>query len=127
MIRRPPRSTRTDTLFPYTTLFRSAGYRVLILDNLCNNTLAVLDAIAQITGQRPDFIQGDVRHADTLVALFQAHDISAVLHFAGLKAVGESTQKPLAYYANNVPGSNALLAAMQHGQASGRERGGQFF
>src|SRR3546814_20708537 len=48
-----------------TVALQEAGYRVLILDNLCNSTLAVLDAIAQITGQRPDFIQGDVRHADT--------------------------------------------------------------
>src|SRR3546814_2585619 len=76
-----------------TVALQEAGYRVLILDNLCNSTLAVLDAIAQITGQRPDFIQGDVRHADTLAALFQAHDISAVLHFAGLKRSEEHTSE----------------------------------
>jgi UDP-glucose 4-epimerase len=96
-----------------TVVLQQAGYRVLVLDNLCNSAAAVLDSIAEITGQRPDFVEGDVRDAATLAALFQSNDISAVLHFAGLKAVGESTQKPLDYYDNNVHGSTALLAAMQ--------------
>lgn len=90
-----------------------AGYRVVILDNLCNSTVSVLDAIAEITGIKPEFIQGDIRHAATLAGLFDTYKIAAVLHFAGLKAVGESTQKPLAYYDNNVHGSVQLLAAMQ--------------
>ncbi|UYO93925.1 UDP-glucose 4-epimerase GalE [Pollutimonas sp. M17] len=96
-----------------TVVLQQAGYRVLILDNLCNSAAPVLDSIAEITGQRPDFVQGDVRDAHALDALFRSHRISAVLHFAGLKAVGESTQKPLDYYDNNVHGSTALLAAMR--------------
>lgn len=96
-----------------TVVLQQAGYRVLILDNLSNSAAPVLDSIAEITGQRPDFVQGDVRDAHALDALFRSHRISAVLHFAGLKAVGESTQKPLDYYDNNVHGSAALLAAMR--------------
>lgn len=96
-----------------TVALQQAGYRVVVLDNLCNSTAAVLDAVAKITGAKPDFVQGDVREAATLATLFDAYKITAVLHFAGLKAVGESTQKPLAYYDNNVHGSVQLLAAMQ--------------
>lgn len=96
-----------------TVALQQAGYRVLILDNLCNSRASVLDAIAQISGTRPEFIQGDIRNAETLSSLFAEHSISAVLHFAGLKAVGESTQMPLAYYDNNVHGSTQLLRAMQ--------------
>lgn len=96
-----------------TVALLQAGYRVVILDNLCNSTVAVLDAVAKITGTKPDFIQGDIRDSATLAALFDAHKITAVLHFAGLKAVGESTQKPLAYYDNNVHGSVQLLGAMK--------------
>lgn len=96
-----------------TVALQQAGYRVLILDNLSNSSLAVLDAIAGITGMRPDFAQGDVRDPETLQLLFRTRKITAVLHFAGLKAVGESTQIPLAYYDNNVHGSVLLLAAMQ--------------
>ena len=95
-----------------TVALQQAGYRVLILDNLCNSSTAVLDAIEQITGARPAFVQGDIRDKSTLAHLFTDHDISAVMHFAGLKAVGESTQRPLAYYDNNVHGSVQLLSAM---------------
>lgn len=96
-----------------TVALQQAGYRVVILDNLHNSRAAVVDAIARITGARPDFIQGDVRDTDTLDQLFGQHDIAAVLHFAGLKAVGESVEMPLSYYDNNVHGSVALLQAMQ--------------
>ena len=96
-----------------TVALQQAGYRVVILDNLSNSTTVVLDAIARITGTKPDFVQGDVRDRATLDALFDAYKVAAVLHFAGLKAVGESTEKPLAYYDNNVHGSVQLLAAMQ--------------
>ncbi len=98
-----------------TVALQQAGYRVLILDNLSNSSLAVLDAIAGITGMRPDFAQGDIRDPETLQLLFRTRKITAVLHFAGLKAVGESTKMPLAYYDNNVHGSVLLLAAMQKG------------
>jgi len=94
-------------------VLQQAGYHVLILDNLCNSTTGVLDAIATITGIRPDFVQGDVRDAPLLDSVFASHTIAAVLHFAGLKAVGESTTMPLAYYDNNVHGSVQLLQAMQ--------------
>jgi UDP-glucose 4-epimerase len=92
---------------------QQAGYRVLILDNLSNSSVGVLDAIAAISGTRPDFVQGDIRDAATLSRVFSGHAIAAVLHFAGLKAVGESTRQPLAYYDNNVHGSVQLFAAMQ--------------
>src|SRR5690606_16622434 len=96
-----------------TVALHQAGYRVLILDNLCNSTTAALDAIATITGVLPEFVQGDIRDAPLLDTLFASHSISAVLHFAGLKAVGESTTMPLAYYDNNIHGSVQLLQAMQ--------------
>lgn len=99
-----------------TVALQQAGYRVLILDNLCNSTTGVLDAIAAITGVRPEFVQGDIRDAPLLDTLFTSHAIRAVLHFAGLKAVGESTAMPLAYYDNNIHGSVQLLQAMQRAQ-----------
>lgn len=93
-------------------LLQQAGYEVLILDNLSNSEPGVLDAIASITGQRPQWIEGDIRDANTLDALFAQQPIQAVVHFAGLKAVGESVQHPLGYYDNNVHGTNVLLRAM---------------
>src|SRR5690554_467898 len=99
-----------------TVALQQAGYRVLILDNLCNSSMAVLDSIAAITGTRPEFMLGDVCDAESLHTVFKRNDIVAVLHFAGLKAVGESTRIPLAYYDNNVHGSVQLLAAMQRAQ-----------
>lgn len=88
-------------------------YQVVILDNLSNSKPEVVDLIEQISGQRPDFIEGDIRDTDLLEKIFQAHSISAVIHFAGLKAVGESVQKPLAYYDNNISGTVNLLEVMQ--------------
>ncbi len=96
-----------------TVALQQAGYRVVILDNLSNSDTTVLDRIEQITGVRPAFIQGDIRDTQALGALFDAHDISAVMHFAGFKAVGESTQQPLSYYDNNVGGTVHLLNAMR--------------
>lgn len=99
-----------------TVVLLQAGYQVVVLDNLCNSTAGVFDSIARITGQSPLFIQGDIRDARQLQALFQAHDIDAVVHLAGLKAVGESVQQPLLYYDNNVLGSLQLIRAAQaHG------------
>jgi len=92
---------------------QQAGYDALILDNLCNSSVDVMDRIARITGARAEFIEGDIRDAALLKRLFAQHDVSAVLHFAGLKAVGESTRLPLAYYDNNVHGSTCLLQAMR--------------
>lgn len=91
---------------------QQAGYQVLILDNLSNSDSQVLDHIAAITGERPKFVAGDVRNAALLKQVFDRYDVSAVLHFAGLKAVGESTADPLSYYDNNIHGSARLLEAM---------------
>jgi UDP-glucose 4-epimerase len=93
-----------------------AGQRVLILDNLSNSHIEVLRRIERICDIRPDFVQGDVRDAELLAALFANHDIGAVIHFAGLKAVGESVAKPLEYYDNNVRGTLELLAAMRRAE-----------
>jgi UDP-glucose 4-epimerase len=89
-----------------------AGHRVVLYDNLCNSDAGVLGCIGQIVGKAPLFIQADVRDTQTLSDALTRHEIDAVAHFAGLKAVGESAQKPLAYYANNVEGTVSLLEAM---------------
>lgn len=91
-----------------------AGYEVVVLDNLCNSSVVALERLREICGIAPVFIQGDIRDRDCLDRIFQTHTITSVLHFAGLKAVGESVDKPLEYYDNNVAGSLVLLAAMQH-------------
>lgn len=90
-----------------------AGLRPLVLDNLSNASPVVLERVERITGTRPDFIEGDVRDAVALDALFAAHGISAVIHFAALKSVGESVERPLDYFDNNVHGTLTLLAAMR--------------
>jgi len=88
------------------------GHELIILDNLRNSRVDVIDRLATICGKRPQFVEGDIRDAAALDRLFAAHPIGAVLHFAGLKAVGESVEKPLEYYDNNVVGTVQLLAAM---------------
>ncbi|MBE0363245.1 UDP-glucose 4-epimerase [Pseudoalteromonas ulvae UL12] len=88
------------------------GHDVVVFDNLSNSNLAVLNRIETITGKQPEFVKGDIRDSKALDAVFAAHDISAVIHFAGLKAVGESVALPLSYYDNNVCGSLRLLEAM---------------
>ncbi|MCV6604090.1 MAG: GDP-mannose 4,6-dehydratase, partial [Porticoccaceae bacterium] len=92
---------------------QAAGLEPVILDNGYNSKLAVLDRIAAITGSRPTYYSGDVRDKAMLKQIFSAHDIKAVIHFAGLKAVGESVAKPLEYYDNNVYGSLVLAEAMR--------------
>jgi UDP-glucose 4-epimerase len=94
-----------------------AGHEVLILDNLSNSRADVLDRLETICGRRPDFVEGDVRDGAALDEVFDRHPIRAVMHFAGLKAVGESVEKPLEYYDNNVNGTLHLLAAMRRAQA----------
>jgi UDP-glucose 4-epimerase len=89
------------------------GEHVLVLDNLCNSSPLVLSRIEAICGQRPVFVQGDVRDEAALAKVFAEHEIKAVVHFAGLKAVGESAQVPLHYYDNNVVGTLRLLEAME--------------
>ncbi len=90
----------------------AAGHDVFIIDNLCNSKVSVLDRIERIAGRRPGFAQIDVRDRPALRQLFADHRFDAVIHFAGLKAVGESAARPLAYYDNNVSGSVALVECM---------------
>jgi len=94
-----------------------AGYRLVIVDNLCNSKPAVLDRIRELApGAAIAFHRTDLRDREALEAAFAAQAVDAVIHFAGLKAVGESVEKPLLYYDNNVGGSVALLEAMaRHG------------
>lgn len=92
----------------------TAGYNVIGLDNLCNSSVKVLDRIAKITQQTPNFIEGDVRDTALLNIIFLENNISAVIHFAALKAVGESVQNPLDYYDNNLSGLLSLNKAMQY-------------
>ncbi|MDH4568444.1 UDP-glucose 4-epimerase GalE [Pseudomonas sp. BN414] len=97
----------------HTTLALLAdGHEVVVLDNLCNSSAESLRRIKGICGRSPHFIQGDIRDRGLLDELFAKHCISAVMHFAGLKAVGESVREPLAYYENNVSGSVTLCQAM---------------
>lgn len=89
-----------------------SGHEVVVFDNLRNSSRKVLPRIAGITGREAVLAEGDVRDRAALDAVFQAHAIDAVIHFAGLKAVGESVRQPLAYYQNNVAGTLALAQAM---------------
>jgi UDP-glucose 4-epimerase len=91
----------------------NAGHDFVILDNLSNSQRDVLDRLAPLCGKRPAFVEGDVRDAATLDRVFAQYPIRAVIHFAALKAVGESVQKPLAYYENNITGTLRLLEAMR--------------
>ena len=90
-----------------------AGITPIILDNLYNSKKLVLERIAQVTGVTPQFYQGDIRDSELLERIFAQHDIDSVIHFAGLKAVGESVAKPLMYYQNNVAGTLNLVQAME--------------
>lgn len=90
-----------------------AGMKPIIIDNLCNANIAVLERIETLCGEPVTFYQGDIRDEAFLDSLFRQHDIKAVIHFAGLKAVGESVSKPLDYYDNNVNGSLVLARCMR--------------
>ncbi|HGZ6492875.1 UDP-glucose 4-epimerase GalE [Vibrio parahaemolyticus] len=90
-----------------------AGMDPIIIDNLCNAKVEVLSRIEALTGKQPTFYRGDVRDEDFLDSVFTKHEIQAVIHFAGLKAVGESVVKPLEYYDNNVNGSLVLARSMR--------------
>ena len=89
-----------------------AGHEVTVFDNLINSSRSVLERIATITEKAPAFIEGDIRDAQLLRQIFAGSGFDAVIHFAGLKAVGESIQKPLEYYENNVGGSITLYQEM---------------
>jgi UDP-glucose 4-epimerase len=89
-----------------------AGHEITVFDNFCNSHPESLERVQRITGKRLRVIRGDIRDRAALVTALRASGAHAVIHFAGLKAVGESVQKPLAYYDNNVVGSLCLLEAM---------------
>ena len=91
----------------------AAGLEPVILDNLCNSKLSVLKRIEEVAGKCPIFYQGDVRDPAVLDRIFQEQQIAGVIHFAALKAVGESTQKPYEYFENNISGTLSLLGAMR--------------
>ena len=90
-----------------------AGYNPIIIDNLHNSKIEVLDALEELLGYRPVFVQGDVNDEALINGLFVTHSPEAVIHFAAHKAVGESVDNPLMYYQNNVVGLITLLAAMK--------------
>lgn len=89
------------------------GQEIVILDNLVNSKADVIDRIEQITGERPEFIEADLLNGKALEEVFSEHDFDMVIHFAGLKAVGESVAQPLKYYENNVVGAINLIATMR--------------
>ena len=91
----------------------AGGHDVVVVDDLSNSEAGVIDRVGQIAGRAPAFVEGDIRDAAAMAALFGAHHFDAVIHFAGLKAVGESVAAPLRYYDVNVHGSMVLFQAMQ--------------
>lgn len=91
----------------------TAGHEVIVLDNLSNSSAESLRRVQQLTHKNLTFVEGDIRDSQLLDRLFQDNPVDAVIHFAGLKAVGESQQIPLAYFDNNIAGSISLVQAMQ--------------
>ncbi len=92
----------------------NAGYEVVIADNLYNSKALVVDRIETITGKRPKFYEADVLDRDAMNRIFNENDIKAVIHFAGYKAVGESTKKPIEYYHNNLESTLVLCDVMRN-------------
>jgi len=90
-----------------------AGYEVVVIDNLSNSKEEVIDKIEEITGKRVPFYKGDVQDRKLLKSIFEKEHIEGVIHFAGLKAVGESVQKPILYYSNNLNSTLVLLDVMR--------------
>lgn len=89
------------------------GYDLVVVDNLCNSDACALDRVQEISGRTLDFVRADIRDSAALNDIFSRYSINAVVHFAGLKAVGESVAEPLKYFDNNVNGTVVLLQAMQ--------------
>lgn len=94
----------------------SAGHDVVVLDNLSNSSQESLNRVQQLTAKSLDFVEGDILDQQILDQIFQEHQIDAVIHFAGLKAVGESQKEPLKYFENNISGSISLVKAMERAQ-----------
>lgn len=97
----------------------NAGYDVVVVDNLCNSCKEALDRVQEITGKTLKFYEVDILDREGLTKVFEAEQIDSVIHFAGLKAVGESVAKPLEYYHNNITGTLVLCDVMcSHGVKS---------
>jgi UDP-glucose 4-epimerase len=95
------------------TVLMEIGHEIVLFDNLSNSDVSVLHSLEKITGKKITFVEGDIRDTELLSKTLEEHKVEAVMHFAGLKAVGESVQDPLRYYDNNVGGSLSLIRAMQ--------------
>ncbi len=93
--------------------FIQKGQEVVVMDNLCNSKIEVLDYIEQITGIRPKFYECDLLDREGMKKIFDENDIDTVIHFAGLKAVGESVAMPIEYYKNNIGGTLNLIEEMR--------------
>ena len=92
----------------------NAGYEVIVVDNLCNSSQESLRRVEKITGKNVKFYEADIRDTDTLNQIFDKESVECVIHFAGLKAVGESVAKPLEYYDNNISGTLRLCDVMRN-------------
>ena len=92
----------------------SAGYDVVVVDNLCNSCKEALDRVEKIVRKTIKFYEADIRDAEAMKNIFEKEEIDAVIHFAGLKSVGESVAKPLEYYDNNIAGTLVLCDAMRN-------------
>ncbi|MDY5931920.1 MAG: UDP-glucose 4-epimerase GalE [Candidatus Ornithospirochaeta sp.] len=94
----------------------SKGFDATVIDNLSNSSEESLNRVRKLTGREVEFIRGDVRDKALLDSIFESHEIAGVIHFAGLKAVGESVQKPVEYYTNNLDSTLVLIQSMrEHG------------
>ena len=95
---------------------QNAGHEVVVLDNLSNSSEKSLEAVEKITGRPVKFYRADIRDREALEEIFSKENLSACIHFAGLKAVGESVAKPWEYYENNISGTLTLVDVMRrHG------------
>ena len=92
----------------------NAGYEVVVLDNLVNSSKESLKRVEEITGKKVTFYEGDIADRELLKKMFETENIDSCIHFAGLKAVGESVSKPLEYYSNNISGSLVLFDEMRN-------------
>ena len=93
---------------------QNAGYDVVVVDNLVNSSRKSLERVEKITGKEVTFYEADINDAAALNEIFEKESIDSVIHFAGLKAVGESVAKPLEYYMNNISGSLTLFDVMRN-------------
>ncbi|MGN1154555.1 MAG: UDP-glucose 4-epimerase GalE, partial [Agathobacter sp.] len=91
----------------------NAGYEVVVVDNLCNSSEKSLERVEELTGKKVKFYKGDILDRDSLNRIFEQESIESCIHFAGLKAVGESVSKPWEYYENNIAGTLTLVDVMR--------------